>query len=340
MASNGSAVALRPVMEITSEERFTHEDIELVRATVCKGASDAELRLFLNQCVRTGLDPLARQIYSVPRGNGRTIQTGIDGYRLIAQRTGEYAGSDDAIYDAETEDHPNRATVTVWRLVEGVPRAFTATARWSEYKPAAGQDQMWQKMPYLMIAKCAEALALRKAFPQELSGIYTDAEMDQATTVDGTAREIRTGPVVVRTAPRAPVGGSSRSQLRETVANATRPVGSPDARDRSLRFAASGEPTIKATVAPTPALGDEDDDVLRDELRELGTRGFDLERFLSGRNKELDDLTREELAGILPTARGVVQKRVERLMEDPLHPAQRAPAVPAVRGKGSSTAQA
>jgi hypothetical protein len=60
-------------------------------------------------------------------------------------------------------------------------------------------------------------------------------------------------------------------------------------------------------------LGDEDDAVMRDELRELGTRGFDLERFLSGRNKELVDLTREELAGILPTARGVVQKRVERL---------------------------
>jgi phage recombination protein Bet len=280
-------------MEVTSEERFSREDIALIRETVCRGASDAEFRLFINQCVRTGLDPIQRQIYSIPRGNGRTIQTGIDGYRLIAQRTGEYAGSDDAIYDTEAEDHPNRATVTVWRLVEGVPRAFTATARWSEYKPASGQDQMWQKMPYLMIAKCAEALALRKAFPQELSGIYTDAEMDQATTVDGTAREIRTGAIPVRV-PRPPVGGSSRAQLRETVANAPRPA-------------------IRASIAPTPALGDEDDAVLRDELRELGTRGFDLERFLSGRNKELDDLTREELAGILPTARGVVQKRVERL---------------------------
>jgi phage recombination protein Bet len=280
-------------MEITSEERFSREDIELMRETVCRGASDAEFRLFLNQCVRTGLDPIQRQIYSIPRGNGRTIQTGIDGYRLIAQRTGEYAGSDDAIYDTEAEDHPNRATVTVWRLVEGVPRAFTATARWSEYKPALG-DQMWQKMPYLMIGKCAEALALRKAFPQELSGIYTDAEMDQA--IDSTAREIRTGPVVVRSAPRAPVGGSSRAQLRETVGSVTRPA-------------------IKATVAAMPSGPDEDDDVLRDELRELGTRGFDLERFLSGRNKELDDLTREELAGILPTARGVVQKRVERLSQ-------------------------
>jgi phage recombination protein Bet len=329
MASNASAVVYKPGE--VARENF-RERLDLIKALIAPGASDAELDLFSEVCRRTGLDPVQRQIYSIPRGTSRTIQTGIDGYRLIAQRTGEYAGSDDAIYDAETEDHPNRATVTVWRLVEGVPRGFTATARWSEYKPTLG-DQMWQKMPYLMIAKCAEALALRKAFPQELSGIYTDAEMDQATTVDGTAREIRTGPVVVRTAPRAPVGGSSRSQLRETVNKGLR-ESATDASRQTLVEANAPRPPIRASIAPTPALGDEDDDVLRDELRELGTRGFDLERFLSGRNKELGDLTREELAGVLPTARGVVQKRVERLMEDPLHVT-----VPAVRGKGSSTAQ-
>jgi hypothetical protein len=101
MGSNASAVAMRPVMEMTSEERFSREDIALMRETVCRGASDPEFRQFLNQCVRTGLDPLARQIYSIPRGNSRTIQTGIDGYRLVAQRTGEYAGSDDAVYDSD-----------------------------------------------------------------------------------------------------------------------------------------------------------------------------------------------------------------------------------------------
>jgi phage recombination protein Bet len=293
--SADNAIALRPVMEVTSEERFSREDIALIRDTVCRGASDAEFRLFINQAVRTGLDPLARQIYSVPRGDGRTIQTGIDGYRLIAQRTGEYAGSDDAVYDTETETNPGRATVTIWRFVAGERCAFTATARWTEYKPAAGQDHMWKKMPYLMLAKCAEALALRKAFPQELSGIYTDAEMEQAGTVDSTAREVRTGgrPVAIA---RGPVGGSTRQQLRETVANTTaRPV--------------------RATIAPTPAGPDEEDAVLRDELRELGTRGFDLNKFLTGRNKELDDLTRGELEGILPTARAVVQKRVEGLTQ-------------------------
>lgn len=174
----------------TSEARFTPEDIELIRQTVCTGASDAEFKLFLNQAVRTGLDPLARQIYSIPRKGGRTIQTGIDGYRLIAERTGLYAGSDDPVYDSEEEKQPRRATVTVWKLIAGERCAFTATARWDEYKPPAGQDTMWQKMPYLMLAKCAEALALRKAFPQELSGIYTETEMAQAA--EAPPRERRT----------------------------------------------------------------------------------------------------------------------------------------------------
>jgi phage recombination protein Bet len=144
-----------------------------------------DFMLFLYQCKRTGLDPLARQITPVfrnakqPDGSFKevmSIQTTIDGYRLIAERSGLYAGSDDAIYDAEDQAHPNKATVTVYKLNKqtGERMPVTATARWSEY---VGTGPMWNKMPYLMIAKCAEALALRKAFPQELSGVYTREEM-------------------------------------------------------------------------------------------------------------------------------------------------------------------
>jgi hypothetical protein len=111
------------------------------------------------------------------------IQTSIDGYRLIADRTGLYAGSDDPVYskEADTWDHPSKASVTVWKLVGGQRCPFTASARWSEYCPKDDKDSfMWKKMPYLMLGKCAEALALRKGFPAELSGIYTDDEMQQA----------------------------------------------------------------------------------------------------------------------------------------------------------------
>lgn len=168
---------------------FTTDEVNLVKQTICKGATDTELALFLQQCKRTGLDPFSRQIHAVKRWDatqGRevmTMQTGIDGFRLIAERTGKYAGNDDPQYDREDAQHPNKATVTVWKLVEGQRVPFTRSARWSEFvqtKKGGEVTRFWAKMPYLMLGKVAEALALRAAFPQELSGLYTSDEMGQA----------------------------------------------------------------------------------------------------------------------------------------------------------------
>lgn len=164
----------------TIKSPYSEEQVRLIRNTVARGATDDELKLFLYTAVRTGLDPLTRQIHFVKRGGQATIQTGIDGYRAIAESKGDLAGIEDAVYDTETEPHPNKATVTVYRLVDSQRVSFTASARWAEYAPSGAQSFMWNKMPYLMLAKCAEALALRKAFPSDLSGIYTDEEMAQA----------------------------------------------------------------------------------------------------------------------------------------------------------------
>lgn len=157
---------------------FSQDQIELIKNTVAKGASNDELSLFLHQCKKTGLDPLSKQIYFQKRGGKMTILTGIDGYRLIAHRSGLYAGADPTIFD--NEEDPKKATVTVYKIVAGVRCPFSATARWEQYFPGDAQGFMWRKMPHLMLEKCAEALALRKAFPAELSGVYTDAEMEQA----------------------------------------------------------------------------------------------------------------------------------------------------------------
>lgn len=155
--------------------------LELIKRTIARDATNDELKLFIYTANKHGLDPLARQIHFVKRGGTATIQTGIDGYRAIAERTGQLAGISDATFDAETEVHPTKATVTVKRLMpNGGIAEFTATARWSEYAVEGKSGFMWGKMPYLMLAKCAEALALRKAFPHDLSGIYTKEEMDQA----------------------------------------------------------------------------------------------------------------------------------------------------------------
>jgi phage recombination protein Bet len=157
--------------------------LDLIKRNIAKGATQDEFDIFIHQCRKTGLDPLAKQIYFQRRKNKdgsftMTIITGIDGYRLIADRTGKYAGNDDPIFD--DEENPTKATVTVYKMVDGQKCPFTASARWSQYFPGEYLGFMWKKMPHLMLGKCAEALALRKAFPAELSGVYTEEEMHQA----------------------------------------------------------------------------------------------------------------------------------------------------------------
>lgn len=168
---------------------WTVDQVDLIKRTIAVGATHDELQLFLNQAKRTGLDPLSRQIHFVKRKDKGTIQTAIDGYRLIADRTGKYAGNDDYLFDEglpqythmmSQRGNPTTATSTVYKMIDGVRTGFTATAGWAEYFPGEAQGFMWKKMPYLMIGKCAEALALRKAFPAELSGVYTNEEMMQA----------------------------------------------------------------------------------------------------------------------------------------------------------------
>lgn len=160
-----------------------------------------DLMYFMSVSKRTGLDPLSKQIYAVYRWSGReqrevmSIQVGIDGLRLIAHRSGLYGGQDDTIYDPadESAKYPKKATAIVYRInqVNGNPFPVKATARWDEYvqtyKNSAGQYEVagqWATKPYLMLAKCAEALALRKAFPAELSGVYIQEEITERPAQD------------------------------------------------------------------------------------------------------------------------------------------------------------
>jgi phage recombination protein Bet len=164
---------------------FSQSELSVLREKYKGKLTDVEFDAFLEACKRYQLNPLANQIYArvqpaTPKNAKQvTYCAQIDGYRLIADRTHQYAGNDDPAYDEETKQ-PAKATVTVYKLVGGVRCPFTATARWSQYCPGGNQAFMWTKMPHLMLGKCAEALALRKAFPAELSGLYTLEEMHQA----------------------------------------------------------------------------------------------------------------------------------------------------------------
>lgn len=166
---------------------FSTEKIQLLKDTVCKGASDAELQLFLHVCVRTGLDPFMKQIYSIPRKNKkpdgsyetvRTIQTSIDGLRLIAERTCKYAPGKEPVYVYDSNGRLFSATSFVKKMTaDGTWHDVSSTAFNAEFNPG---NSFWNKMPHLMLAKVAEASALKKAFPAEMSGVYSDDEMEQA----------------------------------------------------------------------------------------------------------------------------------------------------------------
>lgn len=168
---------------------FAPETVELIKKTIADGATDNELQMFLYQAKRAGLDPLARQIYFVKRGGKVVIQTSIDGFRVVAERNGDYAGQDEPEFIEGANGKPTVAKVRVYKF-RGEQRYLAATgvAHWEEYKPQAGQDFMWNKMPHTMLAKVAEALALRKAFPQDLSGIYSDDEIAQANNHHSTEK--------------------------------------------------------------------------------------------------------------------------------------------------------
>ena len=181
-------------------DRLTRPQIELIKTQVAKGATDDELKLFITVCRNTKLDPFVKQVHFVKRWDSKAgievgvIQVGIDGFRSIAEMSGRYAGSEDVVYRDEQEAElakikmqvPGSATATVYKLMDNGERyAFTATARWSEYYPGDKIGYMWRKMPFGQLGKCAEALALRKAFPKQLSGLYAPEEMDQGgATID------------------------------------------------------------------------------------------------------------------------------------------------------------
>lgn len=162
---------------------WTPEQTQLISTTIAPGCSNDELRLFAYACQRTGLDPFSKQIYAIKRGNKMVIQAGIDGLRAIAERTGQldgsetyWCGEDGAWSDVWLGSKPPAAAKTVIHR-KGSQHPFVGVARFADYN--AGQG-LWSKMGATMIAKCSEALALRKAFPADMSGVYSTDEMDQA----------------------------------------------------------------------------------------------------------------------------------------------------------------
>jgi phage recombination protein Bet len=187
---------------------WTPEQTQLISSTIAPGCSNDELRLFAYACQRTGLDPFSKQIYAIKRGGKMTIQAGIDGLRAIAERTGEldgsetfWCGEDGEWSDVWIGNKPPAAAKTIIHR-KGAQHPFVGVARFADYN--AGQG-LWSKMGAAMIAKCSEALALRKAFPADMSGVYSSDEMQQA--------DVTVEPVTVTEAPALPEKATGDAKL-------------------------------------------------------------------------------------------------------------------------------
>jgi len=174
------------VSNLSQVTGFNDRVIQLIRQTVCPGASPLELACFLYNAKRLGLDPMTRQIHFIKysQNDPAEIVVGINGYRAQAEDSGCYAGSDEPVYEyddvGQPAGAPSKASVTVWKIVQGQRVPFTASARWVEFYPGEGKKgDQYRKRPHNQLAVRAESHALRKGFPQQ-----TDRFEIQAAPVD------------------------------------------------------------------------------------------------------------------------------------------------------------
>ncbi len=162
---------------------FTAEQSQMIRDTYANGASEGEFAMLMESAKARNLNPILRQVHFVKRWDSQkrrevwAIQVAIDGLRAVADRTGQYDGQD----EPENEYAPDGSLIAVRVKVyrKGISRPFVGVARWSEYVQKTKEGaatRFWQTMPHTMLAKCAEALAIRKAFPEDTGGLHIPEE--------------------------------------------------------------------------------------------------------------------------------------------------------------------
>lgn len=285
---------------------FDEDKIDLMRRTIARGASEDELALFIEQCRRTGLDPFARQIYAVRRKQwnsqsrsyeeAQVIQVSIDGFRLVADRTRKYAGQVGPWWcgqDGEwkevwlSDEAPSAAKVGVMR--HDFHQPLYAIALFKSYVQTNGHGEpvsRWKTDPAGMLAKCAEALALRRAFPQEMSGLYTTEEMGQADNPQNGAV------IMPATGASTPVDtvDSMPAEMGtlEAVAEEVQPAPAPSRRSRGANRRPFTPEELRANFSRAVAtieakgllLGPDDFSMTESALSSLVDSERDLERYL------------------------------------------------------------
>lgn len=215
-----NTVARIPTVEPLRAREYSPAQLSLIKRTVAADCNDSEFSLFVEVCKRVGLDPFRRQIYAVvynkdkPEKRKMSIITGIDGFRAVAARNRDYRpddGEPQIVYDPDLKDPETnplgieRAVVRCFKL--GPDKQWypvVGVAYWHEFAPVKeiwawnedvgkkqpsgkfelGHDSKWRTMGRIMIVKCAESQAIRKGWPEDLSGIYAPEELHAADALD------------------------------------------------------------------------------------------------------------------------------------------------------------
>lgn len=191
--------------ELEKKDSKNQALIDTVRKTIFPDGTDAELALFFHRCTIAGVNPLDQLIHPTkfrqPDGTHRvTFITSINLLRSKSDETKLYDGMDEPEYGDEIEQEyqediyengqkirseDKTVSVPEWALVrvyrKDIDRPFIGKARWKEYYPGHKKGHQWRQRPFHMLAKCAEALARRLAFPDKLNQLYTEEEMVRAT---------------------------------------------------------------------------------------------------------------------------------------------------------------
>jgi phage recombination protein Bet len=233
-------------------DEWTDDRKNLIRRMYCRGADDVQFDVFVETCRRTGLSPLMKQIYCVLRQSKgeqvMTIQVGIDGFRLIADKTGCYVPGRETTYTYDEKGNVATATAYVKKLVAGEWHEIGATVRWDEFH---GDSSFWRDMPHHQLGKVSEAHALRRAFPADLSGLYTTDEMEQADRTPGASKTSDVNRFTPRVSEKAPAALPATAIQPSPRPATPKPASEPSERDKAkLEYGKAAFRAQQAGVKP------------------------------------------------------------------------------------------
>lgn len=222
---------------LTSLSMSEQELMNVLRNSLYPGAQDNSIKMVIGYCRASGLDPMQKPVHIVPMWDIKSksmrdvIMPGIGSYRTQAARSGEYAGVSEPEFGPDvieefgniTMTYPSWCRVVVKRLLKnGMIAEFAATERWKENYATAGKDSqspnaMWKRRPYAQLAKCAEAQALRKAFP-EFGAQPTADEMEGKSLDDGdTLIDGETGEIIKKNGEKKELPEYTDAQLEKNI---------------------------------------------------------------------------------------------------------------------------